>query len=73
MGDFFQPWHIIILLLVSCIVLPITIIPYWMIFKKAGFAPALSLLTLIPGVNLIVLYVIAFSEWKIGPARVPPI
>ena len=49
------------------VILPIVVIPYWQIFKKAGFAPALSLLILIPLVNLIVLYVIAFSDWKVGP------
>ena len=55
------------------VLLPVAIIPYWVIFKKAGFAPALSLLTAIPGVRLIVLYVIAFSDWKFDASRVPPI
>jgi hypothetical protein len=54
-------------------VVPIGIIPFWQIFKKAGFAPALSLLIVIPLVNLIVLYVIAFSDWKFDASRVPPI
>ena len=53
-------------------VFAIVIIPYWQIFKKAGFAPALSLLMMIPLVNLIMLYVLAFSDWKVGP-RVPPL
>jgi len=66
MGDLFQPWHILILLIMAAVIIPINVIPYWMIFKKAGFAPALSLLTVIPGVQLIVLYVIAFSDWKSG-------
>ena len=44
--------------------LPVLIIPYWKIFSKAGFSGWLSLLILIPLVNLIVLYVVAFSEWK---------
>ena len=52
------------------VILPIVVIPYWQIFKKAGFAPALSLLVLIPLVNLIVLYVVAFSDWKVGPGNV---
>jgi hypothetical protein len=54
-------------------VVPIGIIPFWQIFKKAGFAPALSLLIVIPGVNLIVLYVVAFSDWKVGPGNVTQI
>jgi hypothetical protein len=44
-----------------------------MIFKKAGFAPALGLLMAIPVVKLIVVYVIAFSDWKFDASRVPPI
>jgi hypothetical protein len=57
----------------TVVLLPILIIPYWMIFKKAGFAPALSLLMVIPGVKLIVVYIIAFSDWKFDASRVPPI
>jgi hypothetical protein len=64
MRDLFQPWHLIIVLFVASVVLPIYVIPYWIIFKKAGCAPALSLLMVIPGVKLIVLYVIALSDWK---------
>jgi hypothetical protein len=59
-------------LLFILVFFPVTIIPYWVIFKKAGFAPALSLLIVIPLVNLIVLYVIAFSDWKTGAIRVAP-
>ena len=56
----------ILILVALAAVLP----PYWMIFKKAGFAPALSLLMIIPGVSLVVLFVVAFSDWKVMP--VPP-
>ena len=44
--------------------LPVLLIPYWKIFRKAGFSGWLSLLMVIPFANLIVLYVVAFSEWK---------
>jgi len=55
----------------------IYIIPFWFIFKKAGFSPVLSLLLIIPLVNLVMLYVLAFSEWKVVPVAqaapyVPP-
>ena len=60
-------------LMVILVLLPIFVIPYWKIFSKAGFAGALSLLMIIPLVNLIVLYVIAFSKWKIKPGKVPVI
>jgi uncharacterized membrane protein YhaH (DUF805 family) len=51
-------------LLVIFIFLPIFIIPYWKIFSKAGFSGWLSLLMVVPFVNLVLLYVVAFSEWK---------
>jgi hypothetical protein len=40
------------------------IIPFWRIFGKAGFNPALSLLTVIPIANLVVVYYVAFSRWR---------
>ena len=43
------------------------IIPYWMIWKKAGFSPWFSLLMFVPLVNFIMLYVLAFAEWKVVP------
>jgi hypothetical protein len=45
----------------------IYIIPFWMIFKKAGFSPWLALLLFIPLANMIILYVVAFSQWKVVP------
>jgi hypothetical protein len=45
----------------------VAVIPYWMIFKKAGFSPWLSLLFFVPVANIIILYVVAFSEWKVVP------
>jgi len=47
----------------------ILVIPFWQIFKKAGLGAALSLLMWIPLVNLIMLYVLAFSRWKVVPAQ----
>ena len=49
------------------VMLPVLVIPYWKIFSKAGFSGWLLLLILFPLVNLIVLYVVAFSEWKTIP------
>jgi len=43
--------------------------PFWMIFKKAGFPPILSVLILVPVVNLITIYVVGFSPWKTSPAQ----
>jgi hypothetical protein len=66
MGELFTVAHLVIIFVMFCIFLPIVIVPYWQIFKKAGFAPALSILILFPLINLIVLYYVAFSNWKTG-------
>jgi hypothetical protein len=47
--------------------LAIVIIPLWQICKKAGFSPWLCLLILIPFGGLILLYVLAFAQWKVAP------
>ena len=39
------------------------VIPFWQIFKKAGFPGALSLIMLIPLGNIIMSFFLAFSEW----------
>jgi len=48
----------------------LTVPPFWVIFKKAGFQPVLSIVMLVPLANLIVLYIVAFSKWKGDPPRV---
>ena len=68
MGDLLQPMH---LLIVAFLIAPITVIvvpPFWVIFKKAGFQPILSVLMMVPLVNLAMLYFVAFSHWKNDPA-----
>ena len=59
------PMEILVILCVAFIVVPVVVIPYWKIFSKAGFAGPISLLMLIPLVNLVTLYVVAFSEWPV--------
>jgi hypothetical protein len=46
----------------------VVIIPTWFICKKAGFTPWLSLLIIVPFGGLVLLYVLAFAEWKVVPA-----
>ena len=48
--------------------LTIVIVPFWFILKKAGFSSWLSLINLVPFGTLILLYVLAFAEWKVVPA-----
>ena len=43
------------------------IIPMWQICKKAGFSPWLCLLVLVPFGALILLYIVAFAQWKVAP------
>lgn len=54
--------------IIILVVLVIVVIPFWFICKKAGFSPWLSLLNIIPLGNLILIYVLAFSDWKVVPA-----
>jgi hypothetical protein len=43
-------------------------VPCWFILKKAGLSPWLSLLCVIPTLGtLVLLYVTAFSEWRVTP------
>ncbi|HTZ56814.1 MAG TPA: hypothetical protein VMB49_01900 [Acidobacteriaceae bacterium] len=44
------------------------VIPYWFIFKKAGFTPVLAILMLVPLINVVMLYFLAFAQWKVVPA-----
>jgi hypothetical protein len=57
--------------IVMIIVLAIVIIPFWFICKKAGFSPWLSLLNIVPLGGLILVYVLAFAEWKVAPVAQP--
>jgi hypothetical protein len=49
--------------LIYLILAVIFVVPFWKIFQKAGFPPALSLLMLVPVVNLIAIYFVAFASW----------
>jgi hypothetical protein len=39
------------------------IVPFWFIFRKAGYSQWLGLLMVVPIVNLVMLYFLAFSDW----------
>lgn len=59
------------LLIVICFSLSLVVWPFWRIFAKAGFAAPLSILMIIPLINLAVLYFVAFSEWPALKASTP--
>jgi hypothetical protein len=55
--------------IIILVVVAIVIVPFWFICKKAGYSPWLSMLCLIPSIGMLVLlYVLAFGEWKVVPA-----
>ncbi len=41
----------------------IIVLPFWKIFSRAGFPGVLSLLMIIPIVNLVMIFFLAFAEW----------
>jgi hypothetical protein len=41
------------------------LVPWFFIYKKAGYSPAMGCLMFIPLVNIIMLFVLAFSQWPI--------
>lgn len=62
----FMPGFFELLVIGAIIVLPVlvlTVLPFWVIFEKAGFPGALSLLMMVPGINVIMLFVLAFARW----------
>lgn len=51
-----------VILVIAFVIFPI--FAFWKIFSKAGFNGALSLLSLIPGIGLlIVICILAFGDW----------
>jgi hypothetical protein len=56
-----------IFMVLGIIALAIILIPFWFICKKAGMSPWLTLLNIIPLGNLVLIYVLAFAEWKVVP------
>ncbi len=55
--------------IIMVVTIAIFMVPCWFICKKAGFSPWLSLLCIIPSLGtLVLLYVLAFAEWKVIPA-----
>ena len=54
----------LVYLVIFVIMMIVILIPFWFICKKAGFSPWLTLLNFIPFGTLILLYILAFAEWK---------
>lgn len=57
------------IMMIVLVSIAIVMVPCWFILKKAGFTPWLALLCIIPSLGtLVLLYVLAFAEWKVIPA-----
>jgi len=54
---------ILFLLILAAFYGVFTVLPFWFIFRKAGFHPALSILTIIPIASVAVLFYLAFATW----------
>lgn len=50
----------------------IVVFPFWKICQKAGLTPVISLLLLIPLINLVTIYYIALTEWPALRGKQPP-
>ena len=61
-----------ILPIIILVGLAIVILPFWFICKKAGLSPWLSLLNIVPMGNLVLIYLLAFMDWRVVPAPAPP-
>jgi hypothetical protein len=56
-----------IFMIFGLIVMAVIMIPFWFICKKAGFSPWLTFLNLVPFGGLVLMYVLAFAQWKVVP------
>ena len=63
MGNLGLPELVVIILVVAIIGSILNVLPYWFIFKKAGYHPALSLLMIIPFADVIMKFFLAFADW----------
>jgi hypothetical protein len=55
--------QLLIVLTIGLIYVFVLVLPFWHIFRRAGFSPWLSLLMMVPLVNLVMLYFLAFATW----------
>lgn len=56
--------------IIILVAIALVMVPCWLILKKAGFTPWLALLCILPSLGtLVLLYVLAFAEWKVVPAQ----
>ncbi len=52
-------------LLMMVVYMAIVVVPFYQIWKRTGHNGWIALLMLVPLVNIVMLYVIAFKQWPI--------
>lgn len=57
------PFMLLLMPIIWAIMLAVIIFPHWKIFQRAGYSGAMSLLLIVPLVNIIVMFWFAFTEW----------
>lgn len=58
MGSF-SVWHWLIVLLLALSY----IVPFWKLFKRSGWPGAIGLLMIVPLLNIVLLWILAFKKW----------
>lgn len=56
---------IFVVLLAVMVVVPMKLLIFCMLFHKAGYSWAFGLLMLVPLVNIIMIFILAFGDWPV--------
>ena len=55
----------LIIIGIICTFAVVALIPWFFIYRKAGYHPAMGCLMFLPLVNVVMLFVLAFSDWPL--------
>ena len=62
-GIAFLLFFMVYMAVILAFTIVVVVIPLWLICKKAGISPYLSLLILVPGVNIAIYWILALINW----------
>lgn len=65
--DLFSPRHLLILIIMVVGLYWVVYFPYAVVFSRAGYTKWLSVLMLVPLVNIILMWWFAFANWTVRP------
>ena len=63
LGVAFVMIYLIMMVVWLVIMVAVVLVPLWLICKKAGISPYISLLILVPGANLAIYWILALVNW----------